>query len=116
MCALQVLKITGTRAFDTEAPGASHATGMHRPWRVAVTPPRAFAVTLQHGGTAQRLSVLVGDDGAGFIVDKARGLILTNRHVVLPGPVVAEAIFQNREEVPVHALYRDPVRVRPWRG
>ena len=39
----------------------------------------------------------------GFIVDKKRGLILTNRHVVLPGPVVAEAIFQNREEVTVRA-------------
>ena len=36
-------------------------------------------------------------------MDKKRGLILTNRHVVLPGPVVAEAIFQNREEVTVRA-------------
>ncbi|KAL4420764.1 hypothetical protein ABPG75_010420 [Micractinium tetrahymenae] len=45
----------------------------------------------------------------GFVVDKARGLILTNRHVVTPGPVVAEAIFLNREEVPVQPLYYDPV-------
>ena len=29
----------------------------------------------------------------GFIVDSVRGLILTNRHVVKPGPVVAEAVF-----------------------
>jgi S1-C subfamily serine protease len=35
----------------------------------------------------------------GFVVDAERGLILTNRHVVTPGPVVATAIFQNREEV-----------------
>ena len=45
----------------------------------------------------------------GFVVDAERGLILTNRHVVTPGPVVATAIFQNREEVELHAVYRDPV-------
>ncbi|PWA54562.1 degP protease 7 [Artemisia annua] len=45
----------------------------------------------------------------GFVVDKARGIILTNRHVVKPGPVVAEAMFVNREEIPVYPIYRDPV-------
>jgi S1-C subfamily serine protease len=45
----------------------------------------------------------------GFVVDADRGLILTNRHVVTPGPVVAEAVFQNNEEVDVRAVYRDPV-------
>ena len=45
----------------------------------------------------------------GFIVDAERGLILTNRHVVTPGPVVAEAIFRNNEEVRLTPVYRDPV-------
>ncbi|KAL8161830.1 hypothetical protein V2J09_013319 [Rumex salicifolius] len=45
----------------------------------------------------------------GFVVDKHRGIILTNRHVVKTGPVVAEAMFLNREEVPVYPVYRDPV-------
>ena len=45
----------------------------------------------------------------GFVVDAERGLILTNRHVVTPGPVVATAVFQNREEVELQAVYRDPV-------
>ncbi|EIE24624.1 DegP-type protease [Coccomyxa subellipsoidea C-169] len=45
----------------------------------------------------------------GFIVDAKRGLILTNRHVVTPGPITAEAIFLNREELPVRPLYYDPV-------
>ena len=35
----------------------------------------------------------------GFVVDAERGIILTNRHVVTPGPVVAEAVFLNNEEV-----------------
>ncbi|WVZ73972.1 hypothetical protein U9M48_022215 [Paspalum notatum var. saurae] len=69
--AVVVLRTTAPRAFDTEAAGASYATG--------------------------------------FVVDKSRGIILTNRHVVKPGPVVAEAMFVNREEIPVYPLYRDPV-------
>ena len=45
----------------------------------------------------------------GFVVDAEKGLILTNRHVVTPGPVVAEAIFLNNEEVKLTPIYRDPV-------
>ncbi|KAL5574026.1 hypothetical protein UlMin_023623 [Ulmus minor] len=69
--AVVVLRTTACRAFDTEAAGASYATG--------------------------------------FVIDKSRGIILTNRHVVKPGPVVAEAMFVNREEIPVYPIYRDPV-------
>lgn len=45
----------------------------------------------------------------GFVVDAKRGLILTNRHVVTPGPVTALATFINREEVELQPVYRDPV-------
>ena len=45
----------------------------------------------------------------GFVVDAKRGLILTNRHVVTPGPVTAEAVFLDREEVQLYPVYRDPV-------
>jgi len=45
----------------------------------------------------------------GFVVDAEKGLILTNRHVVAPGPVVAEAVFLNNEEVRLTPVYRDPV-------
>ena len=45
----------------------------------------------------------------GFVVDAKRGLILTNRHVVTPGPVTAQATFLNREEVQLYPVYRDPV-------
>lgn len=45
----------------------------------------------------------------GFVVDAERGLILTNRHVVQSGPVVAEALFSNHEEVELKPVYRDPV-------
>ena len=45
----------------------------------------------------------------GFVVDAEHGIILTNRHVVTPGPVKAFATFLNREEVELEPIYRDPV-------
>jgi S1-C subfamily serine protease len=45
----------------------------------------------------------------GFVVDAERGLIVTNRHVVNPGPATIEAVFLDHEEVPVEVVYRDPV-------
>jgi pro-apoptotic serine protease NMA111 len=51
----------------------------------------------------------MSSQATGFVVDAERGLILTNRHVVMPGPVVAEAVFLNHEEVELTPVYRDPV-------
>ncbi|KAI8369306.1 trypsin-like cysteine/serine peptidase domain-containing protein [Radiomyces spectabilis] len=45
----------------------------------------------------------------GFIVDAERGIILTNRHVVSPAPIVAQAVLTNYEEVDLKPVYRDPV-------
>ncbi|KAJ2161841.1 hypothetical protein GGF46_001149 [Coemansia sp. RSA 552] len=45
----------------------------------------------------------------GFVVDAEAGLILSNRHVVNPAPIVAQAIFANYEEVELQPVYRDPV-------
>ena len=63
-----------------------------------VSVPRAFDTELPAYETA-----------TGFVVDAERGLILTNRHVVKPGPARAEALFPNDEEVALSAVYRDPV-------
>jgi pro-apoptotic serine protease NMA111 len=45
----------------------------------------------------------------GFVIDDKRGLILTNRHVVTPGPVTAQGVFTDREEVQLYPVYRDPI-------
>lgn len=45
----------------------------------------------------------------GFVIDAELGLVLTNRHVVTAGPVVAEGVFPNNEEVELVPVYRDPV-------
>ncbi|CAE7441249.1 unnamed protein product [Symbiodinium natans] len=47
--------------------------------------------------------------GTGFVVDKQRGLILTNRHITGVGPVRAIAIFDRHEELDAEVVYRDPV-------
>lgn len=48
-------------------------------------------------------------EATGFIVDIKRGLVLTNRHVVGPGPFTGYIIFDNHEEVEVKPIFRDPV-------
>lgn len=48
-------------------------------------------------------------EATGFVVDCEQGIILTNRHVVGPGPFVGYAVFDNHEEVEVKPIYRDPV-------
>lgn len=78
-------------------------------------PPSARYLTAPAPNPFQTQTRAFDTEGAGssyatgFVVDKKLGLILTNRHVVTPGPVVAEAVFQNREEVPVQPLYYDPI-------
>ncbi|HET7369581.1 MAG TPA: trypsin-like peptidase domain-containing protein, partial [Gammaproteobacteria bacterium] len=65
---------------------------------IMISAPRAFDTEWNFTGEA-----------SGFVVDAERGIILTNRHVVQPGPVIATAIFQDHEEVPLTPIYRDPV-------
>jgi pro-apoptotic serine protease NMA111 len=65
---------------------------------IRTTTPRSFDTKGASNGVA-----------TGFVVDAERGIILTNRHVAKPGPVVAEAVFQDHEEVELRAIYRDPV-------
>ena len=54
--------------------------------------------------------MILGEYSAtGFVVDKERGLILSNRHVVSAAPTVAQAIFRNYEEVELKPIYYDPI-------
>src|SRR5688500_2506586 len=51
----------------------------------------------------------MSSQATGFVVDAKRSLILTNRHVVTPGPATATAVFLNRVEVKLYQVYRVPV-------
>ncbi|KAI0910096.1 Pro-apoptotic serine protease NMA111 [Ustulina deusta] len=48
-------------------------------------------------------------EATGFVVDAAKGLIITNRHVVGAGPFTGFVVFDNHEEVDAYPVYRDPV-------
>ncbi len=91
--ALPVHSVTEARAWQETLDRVASAVVVLR-----VSTPRAFDDLTPGTGVA-----------TGFVVDEEQGLILTNRHVVTSGPVVAEAVFQNNEEVDVQAVYRDPV-------
>ncbi len=59
--------------------------------------------------------------GAGFLVDKARGWVMTNAHVVSRSPSHITAAFHNQPENPAEKLYVDPyldmalIRIAPAR-
>lgn len=97
-----------------------HALGSGRLFSLVSVRPRTWAETLQDVLPAIvviRVSAVRAFDGedagyswaTGFVVDKAKGIILSNRHVVTPGPIVADAVFANKEEIPLRPIYRDPV-------
>ncbi|MGQ8365034.1 trypsin-like peptidase domain-containing protein [Glaciecola sp. 1036] len=47
--------------------------------------------------------------GTGFVIDSEKGLILTNKHIVNVGPIVAYAEFANKRKLSITPIYRDPI-------
>ncbi|HUX72961.1 MAG TPA: trypsin-like peptidase domain-containing protein [Steroidobacteraceae bacterium] len=92
------------------AAGASPAAGSQDEWAQTLDRISSAVVSIQIDSTrAFDTEWNESAQATGFVIDAKRGLILTNRHVVTPGPVIAQAIFQNREEVQLYPVYRDPV-------
>jgi S1-C subfamily serine protease len=105
---------------NTPPPGAAQQNAQVAQQAAAVEENPDWAVTLERiAGSVVSINVdstrafdtewNSTAQATGFVVDAERGLILTNRHVVTPGPVTAEATFLNREEVQLYPVYRDPV-------
>jgi len=89
---------------------AAHAQPGNGNWPATLERIATGVVTIQVDATrAFDTEWNNSSQATGFVVDAERGLILTNRHVVTPGPVTAQAVFLNREEVELRAVYRDPV-------
>src|ERR1700681_17141 len=118
---LPVLLWSATRVFAAAAPAPvpTHVPAPV-PAPAVVSSPASWAQTLERiasGGVPIQIDSTRAFDtewnttaqATGFVIDAKRGLILTNRHVVTPGPVTAQAIFLNREEVQLYPVYRDPI-------
>ncbi|CUM64104.1 uncharacterized protein PRCAT00001695001 [Priceomyces carsonii] len=79
-------------------------------WQETVTKVVRSVVSIQfsHVSNFDTESAIVSE-ATGFVVDSERGLVLTNRHVVGPGPFCGYIVFDNHEEAVVKPIYRDPV-------
>ncbi|KAJ2063317.1 hypothetical protein GGI17_001807 [Coemansia sp. S146] len=98
LCALQGVQ---TKSLWWGSTTSAHAPDMSKKtFIVSIKFIRPFTFETENRGTSQ---------ATGFIVDASNGIILTNRHVVSAGPVVARAIFNNHEEIELKAIYRDPI-------
>ncbi len=112
---LSLLAFSATPAFTaptaptppTQAPGIPNSPAN---WAQTLERIATGVVTIQIDSTrAFDTEWNTTAQATGFVIDAKRGLILTNRHVVTPGPVTAQAIFLNREEVQLFPIYRDPI-------
>ncbi|KAJ2771059.1 hypothetical protein IWQ57_002382 [Coemansia nantahalensis] len=50
-----------------------------------------------------------GHNATGFIVDAEQGIVLSNRHVMAPGPSYHKGTFFNNQEIHLQPHYYDPV-------
>jgi len=99
-----------TAAPSALCAAAPNSMGTSANWAQTLERIASGVVTIQIDGTrAFDTEWNTTAQATGFVIDAKRGLILTNRHVVTPGPVTAQATFQNREEVQLYPVYRDPV-------
>ncbi|MFT5583258.1 MAG: S1-C subfamily serine protease [Cognaticolwellia sp.] len=104
--------LAASPTFAKSAPAARAATqeAPLQDWKAMLEANVPAVVSIKVVGTRSFDTESAGSSvGTGFVVDAERGILLTNRHMVHAGPVVAEAVFLNNEEVPLQALYRDPV-------
>jgi len=104
---MSALPVLAAAAAAVTAPGIA---GQPATWAQTLERIATGVVTIQIDSTrAFDTEWNTTAQATGFVIDAKRGLILTNRHVVTPGPVIAQAIFLNREEVQLYPVYRDPV-------
>ena len=110
---LSILVLLATMCCAVHAKDVPQATDEQRTdarWTRTIDRITSGIVTIQIDQTrAFDTEQNMSSQATGFVVDAKRGLILTNRHVVTPGPVTAQAVFQNREEVTLYPVYRDPI-------
>lgn len=79
-------------------------------WQKTITSVIKCVVSIQFANiTNFDTELSLTSEATGFVVDSKRGIILTNRHVVGPGPFCGYAVFDNHEEAVVKPIYRDPI-------
>lgn len=110
MLTLLALLATPITSAQELPPQPAESQQTPQDWKTTLEGAVPAVVSIKVVGTRSFDTESAGSSvGTGFVVDAERGILLTNRHMVHAGPVVAEAVFLNNEEVALQALYRDPV-------
>ncbi|ODV79443.1 Pro-apoptotic serine protease NMA111 [Suhomyces tanzawaensis NRRL Y-17324] len=100
--------LDGEYYSEAETPIFSESSSIK--WQEAITKVVNAVVSIQFSHvTSFDTETSIVSEATGFVVDAARGLILTNRHVVGPGPFSGYVVFDNHEEAVVKPIYRDPI-------
>lgn len=97
-------------ALAADPPAVEGLEGQSRSWQAVLEQVVPAVVSIRVTAVRDFDTEGAGiSQGTGFIVDAERGLVLTNRHMVHAGPVLAEAVLLNNEEIELQPIYRDPV-------
>ncbi|CAD6578518.1 MAG: hypothetical protein ASARMPREDX12_008876 [Alectoria sarmentosa] len=97
-------------ADGTVEPVTATATADTAEWQATIEGVVKNVVSIHFCQTCSfDTSSALASEATGFVVDAAKGYILTNRHVVGSGPFWGYCIFDNHEECDVYPVYRDPV-------
>ena|ERR1700744_4997302 len=78
----------------------NHIPEDSRKWQAAIETVIKSVVSIHFSRTRPfDTDGLASSQATGFVVDAEKGYILTNRHVVSPGPFTGYCVFDNHEEV-----------------
>lgn len=93
----------------TNKPSSSSSSGYSSPWPPEVV--RALKKTVVNIDLATPVA-LVDDKrtaatGTGFVVDAAKGLLVTNRHISTVSPTIYQVRFNDGSFAPAHCVYYD---------
>lgn len=86
------------------------STSNNNRWQETITKVVKSVVSIQFSQVSNfDTETAIVSEATGFVVDSENGYILTNRHVVGPGPFCGYVVFDNHEEAVVKPIYRDPI-------
>ncbi|KAJ2698276.1 hypothetical protein FB645_005682 [Coemansia sp. IMI 203386] len=97
--------------YSSASASASSSTKTTAPsWNTIQERLRDSIVAIECTGAFDFDTRLAGSSNAtGFIVDVERGIVMSNRHVMGPGPSYHKGIFFNNVEVFLQPCYYDPI-------
>lgn len=99
------LMFAGSLPTLATAQAATTSSLADHPFQTAINYTVQIKTTIQQGFNDEKRGTSLG---AGFLIDRKRGWIVTNAHVVGRSPSVSSVAFHDQGEVPAHKVFVDP--------